>query len=288
MVQKEEIDTKKNELERQKDLLHEKSEQLEHFNWILMDSIDYASNIQSALLPSSNVFKTYFTDHFFILYPKDVVSGDFYWAYPKNDSIIVAVADCIGHGVPGGFMSMLGVSALNELTGRGITNPSDILNRLRMLFIDSFKQTGKIGEQQDGMDISIIHYKKGNDYIDFAGANHPLWVVRESPKLGKYELIEYKGQRMPIAYHLKMKPFDTIRIKIQKDDQIYLFSDGFRHQLGGNAIAHKYGKDNFKGLILESAHEEMDAQKNIFEDTFFRWIGKNDQLDDVTIMGLKI
>jgi serine phosphatase RsbU (regulator of sigma subunit) len=287
-AQKEEIESQRNELELQKGLLKEKSEQLEHFNWILIDSIDYASNIQSALLPSNSVFSTYFNDHFIILYPKDVVSGDFYWAYPKNENIIIAVADCTGHGVPGGFMSMLGISALNELMGREITYPSDILNNLRLLIIESLKQTGKIGEQQDGMDISIIRYTKGNDYIEFAGANHPLWVVRENNELGKFEIIEYKGERMPVSYHVKMKPFETKRVHIVPNDQIYLFTDGYRHQLGGHDSIQKFGKEGFKKQILDIAHRDMDNQKNFLEDTFYRWIGNNEQLDDITIMGLKI
>ena len=286
--QKEEIESQRNEMERQKESLREKSEQLERFNWILMDSIDYASNIQLALLPSGSIFQSFFSDHFLILYPKDVVSGDFYWAYPKDDSIIIAVADCTGHGVPGGFMSMMGISALNELMGRGIVEPSDILNNLRLLIIESLKQTGKVGEQQDGLDISIISYTKGNSYIDFAGANHGLWLVREDRDFGRYELHELKGDKMPVSFYYKMKPFETKRMPIISGDQLYLFTDGYRHQLGGEEFARKFGRDNFKKLILNNAYREMDSQKNIIEDNFFRWIGDNDQLDDITIIGLKV
>jgi serine phosphatase RsbU (regulator of sigma subunit) len=287
-AQKEEIELQRNEMERQKELLKEKSEQLERFNWLLIDSIDYASNIQSALLPSETVFSNFFQEHFIIFYPKDVVSGDFYWAYPKENNIIIAVADCTGHGVPGGFMSMLGISALNDLISKEITEPSAIINNLRLIIIDSFKQTGKIGDQQDGMDISIISYTKGNDYIEFAGANQQLLLVRENFELGRYELNELKGEKMPVSFHPKMRPFTTQKVNVQTNDQIFLFTDGFRHQLGGQGFAQKYGKENFKKLILENTHREMEHQKNVIEDTFFRWISDKDQLDDITIIGLKI
>ncbi len=287
-AQKEEIELQRNEMQRQKELLKEKSEQLERFNWLLIDSIDYASNIQSALLPSETIFSNFFQEHFIIFYPKDVVSGDFYWAYPKEDNIIIAVADCTGHGVPGGFMSMLGISALNDLISKGITEPSAMINNLRLIIIDSFKQSGRIGDQQDGMDISIISYTKGNDYIEFAGANQQLLLVRENFELGRFDLDELKGEKMPVSFYPKMRPFTTQKVNVQTNDQIFLFTDGFRHQLGGQGFAQKYGKENFYKLLLENTHREMEHQKNVIEDTFFRWISDNDQLDDITIIGLKI
>jgi serine phosphatase RsbU (regulator of sigma subunit)/TPR repeat protein len=285
-TQKEEIEKQRNELEYQKEQLKEKSEQLERFNWLLTDSIDYASSIQSALLPSKEIFTSYFDDQFIMLFPKDVVSGDFYWAYPKNDTIIVALADCTGHGVPGGFMSMLGISALTELMGRQVTEPSDILNNMRLLIIDSLKQKGKIGEHQEGMDLAVISYTKGNDYVEFSGANHPLWIIRKTNE--EYQLIEQKGDRMPISYHHKMHPFNSHKIKVQKGDQLYLFTDGLRHQLGGVSFNDKYGKDRFRAILLENAHLPMEDQRSIIEDSFFRWVSGYDQLDDITIIGLKI
>lgn len=285
-AQKEQIELQRNEVEKQKGLLKEKSEQLEKFNWLITDSIDYASSIQSALLPAPEVFSRYFDDSFVMYFPKDVVSGDFYWAHSKSSNVIVALADCTGHGVPGGFMSMLGISALTELMGRQITEPSDILDNLRLLVIESLKQTGKIGEHQEGMDISVISYRKGNDFIDFAGANQPLWLVRKGED--GYKINEFKGDRMPISYHQRMEPFKCHRIPIQKGDQIYLFSDGYRHQLGGDNFDVKFGKEKFQKLFLDNAHLPMDNQKSIIEDTFFRWVSGFDQLDDITVLGLKI
>lgn len=288
LAQKEEIESQRNELEQQKEILKEKSDQLERFNWLITDSIDYASSIQSALMPSAGVFEQFFPDHFIMFFPKDVVSGDFYWAYPHQDTIIVVLSDCTGHGVPGGFMSMLGISALTELMVRGFTNPAEILDNLRLLVIESFKQTGKIGEHQDGMDVSIISYTKGQDHLTFAGANHPLCIIRKNESTGEYQLIEKKGDRMPVSYHFNMKPFTNHRIDIRPNDQIYLFTDGFRDQLGGKNFREKYGKENFISLLVKNSNLPMDEQKNILEDTFFRWVGGNDQLDDITIVGMKI
>jgi len=288
-VQKEKIEFQNKEMSKQQELLKEKSEQLERFNWVLMDSIDYASNIQTALLPSDTSFDKFFEDHFTVFFPKDVVSGDFYWAYSKDNSIIIAVADCTGHGVPGGFMSMLGISTLNDLISRGITDPAEIINSLREIIIDSFKQTGKIGEQQDGMDISIVRYSKGMDYIEFAGANHSLLLVKSNNARDGLEMIEYKGEKMSASYHPRMKPFTSQRIEVGSNDQFYLFTDGFYHQLGGHMYTQKFGKENFKKLILDNARNEMESQKSIIEDTFFRWVSmESDQLDDITIMGFKI
>lgn len=285
-TQKEEIESQRNRLENQQQILKEKTEQLERFNWMITDSIDYASSIQGALLPTNELFNDYFDDSFVVFFPKDVVSGDFYWAYPKNDTIILALADCTGHGVPGGFMSMLGISALTELMGRQIIEPSDILNNLRLLVIESLKQTGKIGEHQEGMDISLISYTKGSSFIEFAGANHPIWIVKSNGS--DIEFIEQKGDRMPISYHSRMSPFKSIKIDIEKGDQIYLFSDGFRHQLGGEHFNEKYGKERFKDLIVKNHNLSFEAQKSIIEDAFFRWVSGNDQLDDISIIGLKI
>lgn len=287
IAQKEEIETQRNELERQQELLHDKSEQLERFNWLITDSIDYASSIQLALLPPEEVFEPYFTEHFIIYFPKDVVSGDFYWAYPKNDSIIIALVDCTGHGVPGGFMSMLGISALTELMGRQIEKPSEILDNLRSLVIESLKQDGTIGEHQEGMDMSIIRYTKGDNFVEFAGANQPLWVLREKDK-GTYKFTEQKGDRMPISYHQRMRPFSSFRIEVAKGDQLFIFSDGYRHQLGGQNFSEKFGKERFVNLLTQNGNKPMDEQKNIIEDAFFRWVDGNDQLDDITIIGLKI
>ena len=286
-AQKEEIEAQRNEVERQREVLREKSEQLERFNWLITDSIDYASSIQQALLPAKEIFEHYFTEHFIMYFPKDVVSGDFYWAYPKNNTITIALGDCTGHGVPGGFMSMLGISALTELMGRQIEHPSDILDNLRLFIIESLKQEGTIGEHQEGMDISLIRYTKGDDFVEFAGANQPLWIVKFGDD-GICSLTEQKGDRMPISYHQRMRPFSSFRISVKKGDILYLFTDGYRHQLGGENFNQKFGKSRFIDILTQNAQKPLDDQQSIIEDAFFRWVDGNDQLDDITVIGLKI
>ncbi len=285
LYQKEKIEKQRNELENQKKELKEKNEQLERFNWLIIDSIDYASSIQAAFLPTMDVFSPFFEDQLVIYFPKDVVSGDFYWAYTHDNTIVFAVADCTGHGVPGGFMSMLGMSALTELMGRHVLEPADILNNLRKLVIQSLKQTGRIGEHQEGLEISIVTYTKGSDYVEFAGANQPIWLVKKNNH--SYQLFEYRGDRMPISYIAKMDKFTSQRIPVSAGDQLYLFSDGYYHQLGGDNFAQKFSKRRFKGLIIQNAHLSMDQQKNILEDEFFQWVSGCDQVDDISILGLK-
>ena len=289
LTQNEEIFFQSTELEKQKRMLIEKNEELERFNWLISQSITYASNIQMSLMPSHEMLYSYFPDIFTIFFPKDVVSGDFYWAYPFDDSIIVALGDCTGHGVPGGFMSMLGNTALAEIMGRNITDPAEILDSLRILVIDSLNQSGKSGEQQDGMDMSIIRYAKDKGYIEFAGANHPIWIARENGNSPNgVELIELKGDSMPISYHRRMKPFTKKHFDVKPNDTIYLFSDGFRDQLGGPDRNSKFGLRQYKNLIEEVALKPLDDQKSIIENTFFLWASGQDQVDDITIIGLRI
>jgi serine phosphatase RsbU (regulator of sigma subunit) len=289
LSQNEEIYFQRSEMERHKNLLKEKNEELEHFNWLMSQSVVYASNIQMGLMPTNEQLKEYFSDVFTIFYPKDVVSGDFYWAFAKDNSIVLALGDCTGHGVPGGFMSMLGITALTELMGRNLTNPAEILDNLRLLVIQSLNQTGKIGEQQDGMDLSIIRYVKGSGVIEFAGANHPIWFARPLPNNPNNCTLEIvKGDSMPISYHHKMTPFTTHTIEVSPGDMFYLFSDGFRDQLGGDKLNSKLGIRQFRKLISENASLPLDDQKNYLENTFFVWASGNDQVDDITIMGLKI
>lgn len=285
LYQKEEIEKQRNELESQKEELKEKNEQLERFNWLIIDSIDYASSIQAAFLPTIDVFSPFFEDQLVIYFPKDVVSGDFYWAYTINNTIVLAVADCTGHGVPGGFMSMLGMSALTELMGRHVFEPDNILNNLRKFVIQSLKQTGRIGEHQEGLEISVVTYTKGNSYIEFAGTNQPIWLVKKMDQY--FQIMEYRGNRMPISYIAKMDHFTSQKIPVSPGDQLYLFSDGYYHQLGGENFSQKFSKRRFKSLILQNAHLIMDQQKNIIEDEFFRWVSGYDQVDDITILGLK-
>ena len=258
-------------------------DEIHHKNKEITDSINYASRIQGALLPQRENLKKIFPDHFILFLPRDVVSGDFYWAADFGPKMVFAAADCTGHGVPGALMSMLGISFLNELVvERRQTHPGEILNNLRGEVIKALKQTGKEDEQKDGMDITLCTYDSESGLLQFAGAYNPLYLVREG------NLEEYKADRMPISYyHGINNPFQTHSIKLQKGDTIYMFSDGYADQFGGP----EHKKFKYKALkeLLQQVHNEpMDRQKDILLERFSAWKGDVEQIDDVVIIGIRI
>ncbi|OIP01841.1 MAG: hypothetical protein AUJ98_03030 [Bacteroidetes bacterium CG2_30_33_31] len=270
--QKEEIEIQKNKIE----------EILKN----IRSSISYASRIQNALLPSKDFIEKYFINHFILFKPRDVVSGDFYWASQQNDKIIIAAADCTGHGVPGAFMSMLGMSLLNEIViSKGITEPAQILNVLRKGIISALKQKGEIDEQKDGMDISLIAIDLKQNTLQWAGANNPLWVVRKT--IENIEFIEFKADKMPVAIHEKMPSFTNNSLEYFKKDRIFMFSDGFVDQFGGEKNK-KFMKSKLKDLILQNCHLDMPSLKTLLNNEFQNWKGENNQVDDVVIIGIEL
>src|SRR5512133_1034181 len=192
----------------------------------LTDSIRYAAYIQNAMLPGPDLFRRFLPDSFIYFKPKDIVSGDFYWLNRSREMLILAVADCTGHGVPGAFMSVLGISFLNEIVGRGcFFNAANILNQLRERVMKALHQTGEWNEQKDGMDISLCIIQKEKKEMHFAGANNPIYIVRNG------SLIEYKADKMPIGISAGTeKSFTNNRIDLEVGDTIYLFTDGYVDQ----------------------------------------------------------
>jgi len=269
------------------------SEEIVEKNKSITDSIMYAKRIQNALLtPDENIEKL-FSENFVLFKPKDIVSGDFYWfakiEKPDKEPVILTVAaDCTGHGVPGALMSMLGISSLAEMA-KNLENLSEedfdagkILNELRNKIKVSLRQTGKTGEQKDGMDIALCMFDYNAKKIHFAGANNPAIIVRNG------ELIEYKGDRMPIGIHVgEEKEFTNHLIDWKKDDVIYLFSDGFADQFGGNN-GRKFLIKNLRKLLLSIHHETMIKQKSLLEEALESWKNSYDQVDDILVVGLKI
>ncbi len=257
----------------------------------ITDSITYASRIQIAVLPPLKLVEELFKEQFILFKPQHIVSGDFFWIKKfNNDKIIAAAADCTGHGVPGAFMSMLGISFLNEIVSKPeIQSASGILNELRQHVIDSLHQTGKEGEQKDGMDISLIIWHKKENYIEFAGANNPLYLVRDK------ELIEYKGDKMPIGIHVRNEGFSHHKIEIKENDCIYMFSDGFADQFGGPK-GKKFKYKPFKQLLLNNATKSMTEQKQILDNTIEKWKSyinpENNQpyqqIDDIIVLGIRL
>lgn len=222
--------------------------------------------------------------HRFVLYlPKDIVSGDFYWLSETQGKIIVTVADCTGHGVPGAFMSMLGTAFLNEIVNKSkIFHPNEILNRLRTQVITSLHQKGELGGSQDGMDIAMYVLDMKNKSLEFAGANNPLLIFRNK------ELRIIKGDKMPIGIHTHAeRPFSSHVMEIQPDDVLYVFSDGYADQFGG-PDQKKFMVKQLKNLLFEIHELEMEKQREILENRFLEWKGKNQQIDDILILGVKI
>lgn len=249
----------------------------------ITDSIHYAKRIQTAILPPDRILEKNLAEHFILYRPRDIVSGDYYWMTETGNKTIVLAADCTGHGVPGAFMSMLGVSFLNEIVNKqGIIQPSKILNELRRNVVDSLHQTGKEGEAQDGMDIAVVCIDHETMKAEFAGAYNPLYVVRDKV------LTEYDADRMPIGIHLKgANEFTNNELEIQKGDKLYIFSDGYIDQFGGDK-SKKFMAKRLKDLLISIFHEPMQKQAKILNTTLEDWKGNIEQIDDILVIGLKI
>jgi serine phosphatase RsbU (regulator of sigma subunit)/ligand-binding sensor domain-containing protein len=258
-------------------------EEIENKSKDILSSIQYAKRIQSALLPPDDYLDDFIPNRFIFYKPRDIVSGDFFWITEKDSKVIIVTADCTGHGVPGAMMSMLGMAFLNEIiTKTENLNPASILEQLRSEVIDSLRQTGKEGEAQDGMDLSLCIYDFKNMILEYSGANSPLFLIR------KGETLQFKADKMPIGISLKNKnSFTTKKIPLEKGDLIYTFSDGFPDQFGGEKDR-KFMIKNLR-LLFEKIHQEpMKIQEKILDEELAHWMGESSQVDDILIIGIKI
>jgi len=267
----------------------------------ITDSILYAKRIQTAILPEGDYIQELLPERFILFKPRDIVSGDFYWLKEiKNmDTVVCTAADCTGHGVPGAFMSMLGVAFLNEIIARpGIKTTGEVLNQLRESVITSLHQTGREGEAKDGMDISFVAINHKTNVVQYSGANNPLYIIRENNKpeiicdrkiVDKtHTLYEIKGDKMPIGiYGAEMKGFKTIEIQLEKGDIIYLFSDGYADQFGGPK-GKKFKYKPFKQLLIDNCTKPMTEQSEILNTSIENWKGKLDQIDDIILIGIRL
>ncbi|MFO7932905.1 MAG: triple tyrosine motif-containing protein [Bacteroidales bacterium] len=275
----------------------------------LTDSIEYASRIQRALLPHDRLMEEQHIEHFILFRPRDIVSGDFYWMASKDDKLLIVAADCTGHGVPGAFMSMLGMTFLDEIVIKSdITSTERILESLREHVITSLKQSGKSMEEstKDGMDLAMVCLDKKSRLIQFSGAYNPLYLVRklsrqEKEKIRKGEeldlprgsihdhehlLLQIRGDQMPIGISEKKLPFTSTTLK-NDGFNIYMFSDGFLDQFGGPK-GKKFMSKNFKKLILELQGVPLKEQGIEMEKVLLEWMGKISQIDDILVMGLRM
>lgn len=274
--QKNEIETQRDEITQQRDLLSTKNSEIN-------DSIHYARRIQEAMLPLESQFRTHLPKHFIYYQPRDIVSGDFYWIKKTEDQVIFTAADCTGHGVPGAFMSLLGMAFLNEVvTYMHITQPALILKELRNKVKTALKQNSGELKAKDGMDMSLVTLDLKTHKLQFAGAYNPLYLFRN----GELERIE--ADRMPIGVHLNEKPeFTNHEIQLKQGDLIYMTSDGYIDQFGGEKNK-KFKSGRFKSLLQKIQHLPMEEQEQQIYETMQEWMGNNEQLDDIIVIGVRV
>jgi serine phosphatase RsbU (regulator of sigma subunit) len=269
------------EIQGQRDMARSQRDRIAEQNKEITDSIYYAERIQRSLLPPVIILKSILPEHFVLFKPKNIVSGDFYWSFEKGEKVFVAAVDCTGHGVPGALMSMLGISFLNEIVikSNDIT-PDIVLNSLRESIIKSLKQVGHEGESRDGMDVSMIAFDKAQSTISFAGANNPLYFIRDG------QLEEIKGDKMPVGIYERMTPFTVHTVNLRKGDTFYIFSDGYADQFGGPR-SKKFMYANFKKLLLTLQAKPLVEQGIILDETIKEWQGNIEQIDDIVVIGLR-
>lgn len=273
-----EVTLRTKEVVAQKKEIEDKNHMIEEAFKDIQDSIMYAKRIQHAILPPDKIIKEHLTDSFILFLPKDIVAGDFYWFAIEENKVLFAAADCTGHGVPGALVSVLCNNALNRAVREyGILNPGEILDKAREIIVKEFEMSEE--EVKDGMDIALCSLE-GNK-LQYAGAHNPLWIVR------KGEILETKANKEPVGKFEKPTPFITHEIELEKEDTIYLFSDGYADQFGGEK-GKKFKSTTFKKLLLDINGNSMDKQKALINDVFEEWKGSLEQLDDVCVIGVRV
>ncbi|MBN1250490.1 MAG: SpoIIE family protein phosphatase [Bacteroidales bacterium] len=310
-AQRDEVESQRDEIEMQRDYVVNQRDLISIQKKSITDSIEYAGNIQKAILPPLENLNESLGDYFIINKPKDIISGDFYWTYQlseKNKQILVAAADCTGHGVPGALMSMLGITSLNEIVvEKKIFRPNEILNNLRLNLIKTLHQTSDKINSRDGIDISLCYINFDELYLEFAGAYNSIYIIRNNLKQNEIEnilknqteiiksflfndsvLIEIKADKIPIGISRKdVLNFSLKKFKLKKDDKIYMFSDGYADQFGGKKRL-KFMYRKFKEILLLYSKMDMNEQKIKIIEEFENWRGKEKQIDDILIIGINI
>jgi serine phosphatase RsbU (regulator of sigma subunit) len=283
------ISSQRDEVVKQKHLVEEKQHEI-------IDSIQYAKRLQDAILPSDHDFSDIGSDRFVLYLPKDIVAGDFYWIEKYENQILVASADCTGHGVPGAMVSVICSNALNKaVVEERVLEPDKILNRVREILIKRFSKSGE--QVKDGMDISLVALTHagaiGQQSLQWSGANNPLWIIRK----GAESIEEIKPDKQPVGYSYDMKPFTNHHLSLQQGDTIYLLTDGYQDQFGGvtaneylqaSMKAKKFKSSSLKNLLLSIQHQTMEEQKATLIKTLYDWKKDIEQIDDISIVGIRI
>lgn len=288
------LEKQSSELKERNDEILNANEELKQLNEVTSDqrdeiisSINYAQRIQTAILPPETYITELLNENFILYKPKDIVSGDFYWIKQVNQYVLLVAADCMGHGVPGAFMSMLGISHLNEIVQRKkITKANEVLNELRKQIKQSLRQSGQRNQSREGIDMAICVIDTKRNILQFSGARNPLYIL--STTNGKSELKEIKADPMPVGVNFtRDKPFTNHEIKLDIGDTFYIFSDGYIDQNGGENNK-RFSSPRFKKMLLDIHDHAMYEQKDILEETFMQWMGDHPQRDDILVIGARV
>ncbi|MCD4833526.1 MAG: tetratricopeptide repeat protein [Bacteroidales bacterium] len=282
-AQRDEIEAQRDEIKRQIDLSELQTNKILNQKRDITDSIEYAKHIQIALFPDKITLQKILKKGFCLFKPKDIVSGDFYWVAEINNKSIIVAADCTGHGVPGAFLSIIGINFLNEIVyDEQIAKPSEILSLLRRKIIKTMVHANRINESKDGIDLALVVIDYNKMILEYAGAYNPLYYIRD------HMLNVIKADRMPVGISEKpIAPFTNHTMEIQKGDLFYMFTDGFVDQFGGPRKK-KFRIGNLRELLLDIHEKEMTEQKRILYETLINWKGQQPQVDDVLSIGIKI
>lgn len=271
-------------LKEKNEIIHQQKALVEEQHQDITDSIKYAQRIQGAILPPKNMWDKILPNSFVLYMPKDILSGDFYWIEETKDYIYVAAADCTGHGVPGALISIVNFNLLNKaVLEKGLVLPSEILDAVNLWLTDSLHQTYRESAVRDGMDVTLIAIHKHSNEVLFTGANNPIYIVSND------ELKQIKGDKFPVGAFVEdqIQKFTTKRFTVNKGDCIYLFSDGFADQFGGdNGKKYKYAP--FQQKLITISDLPLPEQRKQMKEEFNKWKGKHEQVDDVLLVGIKI
>ncbi len=265
------------QLQEQNNIIKEKKQEIDH-------SIQYAKGIQLAILPEIKELHDQFKESFVLYKPKDVISGDFYWFAKVEDSFYCLAADCTGHGVPGALMSIIGMDKIIQaIFEKKITEPNKLLSYLNIQIKNVLKQHSDASIQKDGMDIAILKFDASNSFVEYSGANRPLFLIRDK------EIIEYKANKTAIAgFTANDYEFNTHKISLLKNDSLYIFTDGYADQFGGPSGGKKVMTKKLKQMLISIVDLPAIEQRNSLETAFNEWKGSFEQTDDVLIVGIKI
>ena len=271
------------QIKKNKDSIAKYIHEIEQKKLLIEQSIRYAERIQSVIISNYAKLENYFSDYFVSIIPLNVVCGDFFWTYADNAKIMVGTFDCTGHGIPGALMSILVYSMLNETVAQYDTDitPDQILNQLRLKISATLYNHINKRTLSDGADGTIINFDLKKSIATFSGAYSRSYLIRDD------QITEFKGDNMPIAMFYRMDPFNFKDIEIKKGDVFYLLTDGIIDQFGGE-LNQKFGRKRIMELFLEIHKLPMVEQKDIINKAFIDWKGNQDQIDDITIVGLRI